>query len=316
MGGGGTDLPSYYTRRGGFLMAAAINRYVFIMVNRRFQKSFRLSYSRTEIVSQADEIEHNIFREALKFAGVDTHLELVSVADVPAQCGLGTSSSFTVSLLNGLFSFQRRYVNLSELAEAACRVEIGILQEPIGKQDQYVASFGGFNAYTFHLDGTVSIEPVRISEENVMTLQNNILLFHLGKERSASETLEEQNRKSLDGDANVLSRLDTIKDIGLQTRKAFEAGRIDEFGELLHSHWMSKRLLSSKVTDPVIDEAYELARINGALGGKVVGAGGGGFLLVYCPKNRSKVIVAMGRVGLRPTWFSFEHEGAKIVYHG
>jgi D-glycero-alpha-D-manno-heptose-7-phosphate kinase len=316
MGGGGTDLASYYQQHGGFLMAAAINKYTYLMVNRRFNESIRLSYSKTEIVDHVNQIEHNIFREALKYVEIDKQIELVSIADVPAQCGLGTSSTFTVALLNVLYAYKKKYVSLSELAESACHIEIDILKAPIGKQDQYAASFGGFNAYWFNKDGTVNVEPVNIKEENLIELQNNIFLFYLKKERSASAILEVQNTKSKEGDKGTIERLHKIKEIGLHTKKVFESGNFNEFGEILHEHWLTKKGLSSKVSDPFIDEVYEEARKNGAIGGKVVGAGGGGFLMLYCPKNKSNLVSAMAKMGVTPMWFSFEHEGAKIVFHG
>lgn len=315
MGGGGTDFPYYYEKYEGFLMAAAINKYVYIMVNRRYYESIRLSYSKTEIVDDIDKIEHKIFRESLRYTGIYKHIELVSVADTPGQCGLGTSSAFTVALLNGLFEYKHTYKSLEELAKVACHIEIDILNEPIGKQDQYAASFGGFKAYWFNKDGSVAVEPVAIKEEAIMELQNNIFLFNLNKERPASYVLEVQNKKCIEGDESTLERLHKIKEIGLYTKKVFESGNIDEFGELLHEHWLTKRRLSDRITDPFIDEAYDLARKNGALGGKVVGAGGGGFLLVYCPKDKSNLISAMRKLKLTPMWFAFEHEGAKIIFH-
>ncbi len=315
MGGGGTDFSYYYEKYGGFLMAAAINKYVYIMVNRRFYESIRLSYSKTEIVDNLDNIEHKIFKEALRYAGIDKQIELVSVADVPAQCGLGTSSAFTVALLNALFEYKHKYINLDELAKIACHIEIDMLKEPIGKQDQYTAAFGGFRAYWFNKDGSVVVEPIIIKEEDIMELQNNLLLFNLNKERPASYVLEVQNKKCLAGDKETFERLHKIKEIGLYTKKILERGNIDEFGELLHEHWLIKRKLSDRISDSFIDEAYDLARKNGALGGKVVGAGGGGFLMFYCPHDRSKLISAMKKIGLAPTWFLFEHEGAKIIFH-
>lgn len=315
LGGGGTDFSYYYEKFEGFLLAAAINKYVYIMVNKRFEESIRLSYSKTEIVDDVNEIEHKIFRETLKYAKIGKQIELVSVADIPAQCGLGTSSAFTVSLLNGIFEYQKKYVSLEELAKIACHIEIDILKEPIGKQDQYAASFGGFRAYWFRKNGGVAIEPVAIREEDMMELQNNIFLFYLNKVRPASLILEAQNKKGKDGDNATLERLHKIKEIGLATKKAFEKGTIDEFGELLHEHWLIKKGLSERITDDFIDEAYDVARKNGAIGGKVVGAGGGGFLLLYCPKNKSRLVSAMKKIGLNPMWFSFEHEGAKIAFH-
>jgi len=314
MGGGGTDLKSYYEKHEGFLMAVTINKFVYILINKRFQKDIRLSYSETEITDDIDNIKHNIFRECLKFLNIKNQIELVSVADVPSNCGLGTSSSFTVALLNGLFAYKRNYTTLKELAESACHIEIDILKEPIGKQDQYASAFGGLNSYYFHKDGSVSVEPVDIKEEKLMELQNNILLFYLNINRSASKILEKQNKKSINGDSSTFHRLHKIKEIGLYTKKVFEKGNIDEFGDILHEHWLTKKGLSDGVSNSVIDEIYETARTNGALGGKVVGAGGGGFLMVYCPKNKTKLIESLDKFGLRPMWFSFEYDGAKKIF--
>ncbi len=316
MGGGGTDLPSYYEQFGGFLMAASINRYVFVMANKRFFDSIRLSYSKTEIVDNVDDIEHNIFREALKLVGIEKQIELVSVADVPPQCGLGTSSVFTVALLNGLFTYKKEYLDLKQLAEAACHIEIDVLREPIGKQDQFAAAYGGFNAYWFEPDGSVAVEPVCIKEEDLIELQSNLFLFHMHKEKPTSFVLEDQNEKSKRGDKETLERLHRIKEIGLHTKKLLERGDIDGFGEVLHEHWLTKKGLSERVSDPSIDEAYEVARNNGAIGGKIIGAGGGGFLLLYCPSRKSDLISAMEKLGMSPMWFSFENEGAKIVFYG
>jgi D-glycero-alpha-D-manno-heptose-7-phosphate kinase len=313
MGGGGTDLPSYYLKHGGFLMAAAINKYVYISCNKRFEDSIRLSYSQTEIVNCVKDIEHNIFREALIYTGIENQIELVSIADVPSNCGLGTSSTFTVSLLNALFSFRKTYKSLENLAESACHIEINILKEPIGKQDQYASAFGGFNSYYFNMDGTVTIEPVKITEERLLEIQNNIILFYLKSKRSASQILKIQNQKSQDNDKETFDNLHRIKEIGLYTKKIFEKGNIDEFGEILHNHWLTKKNLSDKISSPFIDEAYELSLKNGAIGGKVVGAGGGGFLMIYCPKDKPKLVKAMSKIGLYPTYFAFENGGAKIV---
>jgi len=314
MGGGGTDLPSYYMKRGGFVMSVTINKFVYILINKRFQESIRLSYSETENVEKIDDIKHNIFRESLRFMKIDRQIEIVSVADVASNSGLGTSSAFTVSLLNGLYGYRKNYISLEKLAETACHIELDVLKGPIGKQDQYASAFGGFNAFRFNKDGTVKAEPVRIREEVLMELQSNIFLFYLNKSRSAGSILNIQNDKSKENDKNTIDKLDRIKEIGLQTLKIFENGNIDSFGEILHEHWLTKKKLSERVSDSYIDEAYDHALKNGALGGKVVGAGGGGFLLFYCPKNRSKFISAMNDFGMKPTWFNFEFEGAKKIY--
>ena len=315
MGGGGTDLPSYYEKYEGFLLAASINKYVHILLNKRFEESIRLSYSKTEIVDDINDIEHGIFRASLKHCAIKKQVEIISVADVPSNCGLGTSSTFTVSLLSALYSYKREYMSLHELAENACNIEINLLKEPIGKQDQYAAVFGGLNAYTFHKDGSVNVEPVKIDDGALMELQNNIFLFYLNKKRSASDILKVQNKKTKQNDANVTDRLHKIKDLGMQTRKLLEKNKIDEFGEMLHEHWFIKKGISSKISDPFIDEVYEAAMKNGALGGKVIGAGGGGFLLFYCPHNKAKFLAALKVFGLAPTWFAFEKEGVKSGFY-
>ena len=314
MGGGGTDLASFYRRHEGFVLAVSINKYVNILVNKRFQESIRLSYSKTEITDNIKAIEHNIFREALKLTGIKSQIEIVSVEDVPSNCGLGTSSAFTVALLNGLYAYKKNYVSITELAEAACNIEINILKEPIGKQDQYASAFGGFNAYHFLKDGSVEVEPLKIKEEVLMELQNNLMLFYLNRERSASVILKSQDAKSKKADKNIIDRLKKIKEIGIYTKKVLEKGKIDEFGEIMHNHWLTKKGLSSKISDSYIDEIYEAALKNGAIGGKVAGAGGGGFLLLYCPKDKPKLINALKKFNLSPTWVNFEFEGAKKVF--
>lgn len=314
MGGGGTDLPSYYEQHGGFLLATSINKYVHILLNKRFEHDIRLSYSKTEIVDDINKIEHRIFREALKFTEITKQIEIVSISDVPSNCGLGTSSTFTVALLNALFAYKRDYISIERLAEAACHIEINVLKEPIGKQDQYASAFGGFNAYYFEKDGKVRVEPLKIKEEMMMELQNNLFLFYLNMNRSASSILTDQNEKSKKNDTSTINKLHKIKEIGLYTKKVLEEGKINEFGEILHNHWLTKKSLSPKISDPYIDEAYDIALKNGAIGGKVVGAGGGGFLMLYCHENKTKLVEALKKYGLTPTWFSFEFEGAKKIY--
>jgi len=314
LGGGGTDLASYYSKHEGFLIAGGIDKYVFISANKRFYDSIRLSYSQTEIVDEVAQIKHRIFREALKLLGVERGIELVSIADVPANCGLGTSSSFTVSLLNALHTYKRDFVNQRQLADEACHVEIDVLNEPIGKQDQYMAAFGGLTCLTFEKNGNVIVEPLKISSEDMDRLEGNILLFHTGIERSASEILDEQDKKSRKDDPDMIENLHRIKEIGLETRRVLEKGDIDALGELLHVHWETKRKRSKSMTNPFIDECYEAARKNGALGGKIMGAGGGGFFMFYCHNNdKAKVYQAIKKIGLRPMRFHFDFEGAKIL---
>lgn len=314
LGGGGTDLKSYYSKYGGFLIAAAIDKYVFISANKRFYDSIRLSYSQTEIVDKVTDIKHRIFKAALALLHIDSGIELVSIADVPANCGLGTSSSFTVSLLNALHAYKRDFVTQKQLAEEACHIEIDVLQEPIGKQDQYMAAFGGITCLTFEKNGDVLVEPLAISAETMDQLESNISLFYTGIERSASEILSEQDEKSKKDDPAMIDNLHKIKEIGLETRSALERGNADELGRLFHVHWETKRERSSKMTDPFIDECYETARRNGALGGKLIGAGGGGFLMFYCRNSdKPRLFQAMKKAGLKPMRFHFDFEGAKIL---
>jgi D-glycero-alpha-D-manno-heptose-7-phosphate kinase len=314
LGGGGTDLESYYSKYGGFLIAAGINRYCTILANRRFYDSIRLTYSEMEIVDSIEQVRHRIFREALKVVGIYKNIELHSTADVPSNSGLGSSSCFTVTLLNALHTYKGEHVSRKDLAEEACRIEIDILGEPIGKQDQYMASFGGINCLTFNNDGQVLVEPLRISEEVLDRLMGNILFFFTGKERKSSEILKEQNDKTLKDDPVVERNLHQIKDIGLKTRDYLENGDIDMFGDLLHEHWEAKKKLSLKVSDPFIDECYEVARKSGALGGKVMGAGGGGFFMFYCQNgDRQQVTEAMRKIGLRQEKFQIDWDGARIM---
>jgi len=316
LGGGGTDLKSYYSKEGGFLIAGAINKYCTILANRRFEDNIRLSYSQVEVRDKVADIEHRIFRAALEFTGVGKGIELHSTADVPAGCGLGTSSTFTVALLNALHAYKKDFVTQEQLAEEACLIEIDILGEPIGKQDQYLAAFGGLTCLTFTQNGDVLAEPLRISREALDRLEGNIALFFTGKQRSASEILSEQDEKCKQDNHKMTENLNQIKEIGLETRRYLERGQVDMLGELLDAHWEIKKKRSRKMSDPFIDECYEVARKNGAVGGKLVGAGGGGFLMFYCYNNNNdkpKLVEAMQKMGLNWERFHFDFDGAKIL---
>jgi D-glycero-alpha-D-manno-heptose-7-phosphate kinase len=314
LGGGGTDLKSYYSKYGGFLIAGAINKYCHILATRRFYDSLRLSYSKMEIADSPAEVEHRIFRAALELTGIERGIELHSTADVPANCGLGASSSFTVALLNALHTFKKEFLTQGQLAEEACHIEIDMLGEPIGKQDQYIAAFGGVTCLTFGQNGEVLVEPLRVSPETLDQLESNLHLFFTGKERSASEILSEQDQKSKVDDPAMISNLHQVKDIGLQTRRYLEKGAVDEMGDLFHLHWEIKKKRSPKMTEPFIDECYEVARKTGALGGKLIGAGGGGFLMFYCNNGlKPRLVEAMAGMGLRCERFHFDFDGTKIL---
>ena len=314
LGGGGTDLKSYYSKYGGFIIAGAINKHCHILATKRFYDSIRLSYSQMEIKDRVDDIEHRIFRAALQLTGVGKGIELHSTADVPANSGLGTSSSFTVALLNALYTYKRDFVTQKQLAEEACHIEIDILGEPIGKQDQYIAAFGGVTCLTFGKNGEVLVEPLRVSPETLDLLESNLHLFFTGKERQASDILSEQDQKSREDDPAMIDNLHQVKEIGLQTRKYLERGTVDELGDLFHAHWETKKKRSAKMTEPFIDECYEVARKTGAGGGKLIGAGGGGFLMLYCENGlKPKLVEAMSGMGLRWERFRFDFDGTKIL---
>jgi D-glycero-alpha-D-manno-heptose-7-phosphate kinase len=314
LGGGGTDLPSYAHEHGGFVVAAAVDKFVFVCVARRFQKNIRLAYSETEIVDTADQIKHRIFRAALQSTGLTSGLELHSLADVPANTGLGSSSSFTVALLNGLHAFKREFVPAEQLAREACHLEIDVLKEPIGKQDQYIAAHGGISAMTFQPDGSVEVERLPLRDEVIDELESNLVIYYSGVERSASSVLKEQAKSIVENRDAAVQRMHRIKELGHETKRILLAGEIDHYGEMLHEHWTNKRKLASNMADPAIDEHYEAARAAGAIGGKLMGAGGGGFFMFYVrAADRRRVHDALAGRGLRPMRFRFDFDGARIM---
>jgi D-glycero-alpha-D-manno-heptose-7-phosphate kinase len=314
LGGGGTDLPSYYRQHGGFLIAAAIDRYVYVTVMRPFVEGIFLKYSKLEHVEQADEVHHPIIREAIRMLGFRTpQIEITTLADIPAGTGLGSSGSFTTALLKALYAHRRRLLHPNELAELACEIEITRLGEPIGKQDQYIAAYGGVTCFTFREDDRVDAQPLKLSMESLFTLEENLLLFFTGFSRSAGSILADQKVRTEKHDTDMLANLHYVKDLGLRSRAALESGRIDEFGQLMHEHWEHKRKRTQGISNSQIDEWYDLARNNGAIGGKLVGAGGGGFLLFYSEDHR-RLRSTMGRAGLEEVRFRFDFEGTKVLF--
>jgi D-glycero-alpha-D-manno-heptose-7-phosphate kinase len=313
LGGGGTDLPSYYREFGGFLVAAAIDKYVYITKHRTFQEEIIIKYSKLERVHSVDAIEHPIVREALKLVGVtDPHLELTSMADIPGGTGLGSSGSFTTALLKALHTFKKSLVSPVELAEQACDIELNKLGEPIGKQDQYIAAIGGITAFTFHRDGRVEYRPCNISEETLFNLEDNLLLFFTGYSRSASAILKDQNDRSKKNDTAMLENLHFTKELGYQSLGALESGNLEEFARLMDVHWQRKKARSSGMSNPHINDWYDYAMAHGALGGKLIGAGGGGFLMFYT-EDKAKLRHAMRQKGLQEVRFRFDFEGTKVV---
>jgi D-glycero-alpha-D-manno-heptose-7-phosphate kinase len=314
LGGGGTDLPSYYARFGGFVVSAAIDHYIYVTANKRFYDDIRLAYSETEIVPNVASIRHRIFREALKLTGINKGIELTSVADLPANSGLGSSSSFTVALLNALHTYKREFVASKQLAEEAIEIEMVRLREPIGKQDQYIAAFGNITALTIETDGSVSVQPVPIKDEVLDELQNSLVIMYSGIERPATVVLSEQGARVSKNDAATVEGMHRIKQLGRDVYELLVKGDIDQYGELLHEHWMNKRKLASKMTDDRIDELYDTARKAGAIGGKLMGAGGGGFFMFYTrPAEKRQVWETMIERGLRPLRFRFDMDGARIM---
>jgi D-glycero-alpha-D-manno-heptose-7-phosphate kinase len=313
LGGGGTDLPSYYQEHGGFLVAAAIDKYVYIIINQRFVDQFLLKYSHHEEVATVADIQHPIIRESLLALDYQRpNLEITSIADIPAGTGLGSSGSFTTALLKALHSFQKNLISPSELAEQACDIEINRLGEPIGKQDQYIAAIGGVTAFTFHQDGRVEYRPVRLSEETLFNLEDNLLIFFTGYSRSASSILRTQNDLSKKNDPAMIDNLHFTKELGGKSLVALETGNLEEFARLMDVHWRHKKARSGGMSNPQINEWYDAALANGALGGKVIGAGGGGFLMFYA-EDKARLRRAMRERGLQEVRFRFDFEGTKVV---
>ncbi|CEZ19790.1 Galactokinase/mevalonate kinase [Candidatus Methylopumilus planktonicus] len=313
LGGGGTDLPSYYKQHEGFLVSAAIDKYIYVAINKPFNKGGIFRYSSMENSQDVDSIKHPIIREALKlFDEKNLQIEISSMADIPAGTGLGSSGSFTTALLKALYVYNRRYLSQQDLAELACFIEIEKLREPIGKQDQYIASVGGISSFAFHKDDTVTYSALNLSSKTLYQLEDNLLLFFTGFSRSASEILKDQKIRSDNNEDEILNNLHYTKDIGYKSKKALEEGDLISFGELMHEHWQHKKNRSSSMSNEKINEWYELALTNGAIGGKVVGAGGGGFLM-FMAKDPEKLRQAMGKEGLEEVRFRFDFEGTKIV---
>jgi D-glycero-alpha-D-manno-heptose-7-phosphate kinase len=313
LGGGGTDLPSYYERHSGFLIAAAIDQYVYITLHDNFADDLIVKYSKLERVSHARDLEHPIIREAfdiLQMTGQS--IELTSLADIPAGTGLGSSGSFTTAVLKALHAYKKNLVHPAELAAQACDIELNRLKEPIGKQDQYIAAYGGITCFAFHPGGAVVACALKIPEETRYTLEDNLLLFFTGYSRSASTILKEQDQKTKSSDPAMVEHLHLIKKFGLESRRALEAGDLAGFANLIDLHWQHKRDRSGNMSNTQIDEWYNLAKANGAAAGKLIGAGGGGFLLFYAT-DRAKLRRCMRLAGLKEVRFRFDFEGTKLM---
>lgn len=315
LGGGGTDLPSFYREHGGFILAVGIDKYMYLAVNTPIvDDKIRVRYTDSELVDNVDQVQHTLAREAMRYFDISTGVEIVSIADIPAGTGLGSSSCYMVGLLNGLHALMQRQATPWQLAEEACHIELEVLKKPIGKQDQYMAAFGGLTTLEIGKDGVVRAMPLKLNVDLVEALETNLLLFFTGETRNATEILNQQDRSTKEGDKTVVSSLTEIKDIGIEIRDAISRGNLRRFGELLDVHWQSKKRLSSGISNPQIDAWYELARYHGAIGGKISGAGGGGFLMIYCEERKAALREAMRRAGLRELHFRLEFEGSKVVF--
>jgi D-glycero-alpha-D-manno-heptose-7-phosphate kinase len=309
LGGGGTDLPSYYREHSGFLVSGAIDKYVYMLTHTVFQRRYRMKYSELEEVDEIGQISHPILRETLRRHWHGNPLEIASVADVPAGTGMGSSGAYTVCLLKGLANARHTSITPGELAAAACEIEIDVLGEPVGKQDPYVAAHGGICAYTFHPDGGVQVESLELEPDTLRRLRDQLLLFYTGAARSASTVLADQDRRSQAGEREMLENLHRTKELGHRSCELLRSGELEAYAELMHEHWEHKRARSPGMTAEHIDRLYELARRSGAIGGKLVGAGGGGFLLVYA-RHPEETRRAMAEAGAPELAFDFEFGGA------
>jgi D-glycero-alpha-D-manno-heptose-7-phosphate kinase len=313
LGGGGTDLPSYYVNHEGFLIAAAIDKYVYITAQRTFRDDCLLRYSQIERVAPGESIHHPIIRESFKMMGLEPRfIEITSMADIPAGTGLGSSGSFTTGLLMALHALGHRFIHPRELAEQACQIEIDHLAEPVGKQDQYIAAFGGLTCFTFRRDGAVEAAPLALNDELRCALEENLLMFFTGFSRSAGQILKDQDARTKSSDASMVEHLHYVKELGLRSKGVLESGDFAGFGRLMHEHWQHKRKRSTGMSNPQIDAWYEVAMGNGAIGGKLIGAGGGGFLMFYT-EDRVRLCRAMREAGLPEVRFHFDFEGTKVI---
>jgi D-glycero-alpha-D-manno-heptose-7-phosphate kinase len=312
--GGGTDLPAYYRRFGGAVLSTAIDKYVYITVNRKFDDWVRVSYSKTEEVERASQVEHRLVRAALEQNSIVGGIEITSIADIPSRgTGLGSSSAFTVGLLHALAAFRGRYSSAGELARESCHIEIDVLGNPIGKQDQYAAAFGGMNLIRFLPDDSVTVEPVICDRAVVGRLQDSLLTFYAGDTRCANGILAGQSAAS-GTDPAAQARLHRMAALAHEMKNELQRANVDAVGEILHEGWMLKRELAGGITNPTIDHWYAAARQAGAIGGKLLGAGGGGFLVFFVsPARREDVLRALA--SLRPVRFLFEPEGSRIIFY-
>jgi len=314
LGGGGTDLPSYYSKYGGFIFSFTLDKYMYINVNRPAADNFiRLKYSISEKVNKVDDLNHDIARVCLQKLDITNNIEISSMADIPAGSGLGSSSSYTVGLLNALHVLKRDYSSLQDLAEEACEIEVDILKKPMGKQDQYLAAFGGFTVLKIARDGEVVVTRAKVRSSIIDDLKRNLLMFYTGQQRKTKEILGSQDKAIQESDKQVLESLHYIKESGYKILEIVESGNITELGFMFDEHWRYKKRLVKEITNPEFDRIYEIAKKNGAIGGKISGAGGGGFFTFYCEEKQNQLRSVMMENGLLELRYYFDFEGSKIL---
>lgn len=314
LGGGGTDLPSYYSKYGGFVFAAGINKYMFINLNRPIVDDLvRVKYSKSETVNHREELQHDIAKEAMRLTDIEKSVEIISMADVPAGTGLGSSSCYAVGLLNALHTMNRDHISLYDLAEKACDLEINKLGKPIGKQDQYMAAFGGLTVLNIDCDGKVHVSKAKVTDSIIADLNRNLLMFYTNTSRSADAILTEQSEGAQKNTKNIIENMHYIKDLGYKILEAVESGNLTDIGLMFDEHWQHKKKISSKISNPKFDKIYEIAKANGAIGGKITGAGGGGFFVFYVEEKQGQFREKMRELGLREMKYRFDFEGTKIL---
>ena len=314
LGGGGTDLSSYYSNHGGFIFSFTLDKYMYISLKKAFADDFiRVKYSKSETVKNLDDLKHEIAKECLKKTGYSNGIEIASMADIPSGSGLGSSSTYTVGLLSALHNLKRDFISVKDLAEEACEIEIDILKKPMGKQDQYLAAFGGFLVMDIDKNGEVKVSNAKISLSTLDDFKSNLMIFYTGKRRINTKILGEQDKKTKKNEKEVIKSLNYIKESGYKILENIENGNLTELGLLFDEHWKYKKKMAKGISTPDFDRIYEIAKKNGAIGGKISGAGGGGFFTLYCEENKDKLRKAMQREGLRELVYGFDFEGTKVL---
>ena len=312
IGGGGTDIPSYYKEKGSFFISAAINKYVYVTITKPFVKGIYLNYSKIERINEIEKIDHKIIKEVLKQELMENKIEISTLTDIPAKTGLGSSGSFSTALIKAMYSFNQKMIGRRELAEKACDIEINKLNQPSGKQDQYISVYGGISEFNINKKGDVKVNNLKISNQTILELEDNLLLFFTGFSRNSSLILNEQNKKTINSNTQIIENLDYIKFLGLEIKKKLLKGNCSDFGKLMNEHWMYKLKRSKNMSNKTINEIYNFAMKNGAIGGKLIGAGGGGFLLFYT-NTPSRLRKAMNNKKLEEVRFKFDYEGVKQI---